>query len=165
MNTFRLIACQSISHERRSDQYIPQGKTVGECLKQLGWQTEGLNARVFIDGQLCQGEWLDAKPAAGQAVVVRRVFQGGGQGGGGKNIGMMIGMLLILAASFYAPGAIAGLSSFLGASGGVWGGIIGASGPITTALTVAGALALHARVPRPLPRRLPIPMRPLPEAA
>lgn len=162
MDTFRLIACPSISHERRTDRYCRPGQTVGDYLRELGWKTDSLHARVFIDGQLIpDAEWLDAKPTAGQAVVVRRVFQGGGQNGG-KQIGMIVGMLAIFAAAFFAPGAIAGLSGMLGASGGVWGGIIGASGPITGALTIAGTLALHAKIPKPLPRRA---TRTLPEAA
>jgi hypothetical protein len=167
MNSFRLIACPSISHERRTDRYFESGQTVGDYLRKLGWTTEGLNARVFIDGRLVpEAEWLDAKPAAGQAVVVRRVLQGGGgQGNGGKQVAMLVGMLAILAAAFAAPAALASLASLAGASGGVWGGIIGSSGLITGVVSVGGMLALHGRIPKPLPRRVPIPMRTLPEAA
>jgi sulfur carrier protein ThiS len=156
--TFRLIACPTLSHETRTDTYVHAGASVGDALRGLGWTTDGLSARVFIDGQLIpDAEWEQATPKAGQAVVVRRVMSGGGGGNTGKQIGMLVGMIALMAASFFVPGAIAGAASFLGASGGVWGGIVGSSWAIQAGALVAGSLALHGPIPRPLPRRLEAP--------
>ena len=166
MQTFRLVTFPTLSFDRRTDQAIEPGQSVGACLRALGWKTDHLTARVYIDGQLIpDAEWLTAEPAAGQAVIVRRIPKGG-NGNTGKQVLQIVGMLAIFAAAFYAPFALVGLSTMLGASGGVWGGIIAASGYITAATTVMGSLALNARIPTPLPRRaLPHPMRELREAA
>ena len=75
MEQFRLIACPSLSHEKRTDTYLTSGRTVGDYLTELGWQTNGLHARVFIDGEFIpDAEWLMAEPKPGQSVVVRRVW-------------------------------------------------------------------------------------------
>lgn len=156
---FRLIACPSISHERRHDTYFAPGRTVGDYLNELGWKTDGLSARVFIDGQLIpDAEWLDAKPAAGQSVIVRRVFTGG-------NTGKQIGMLAILALAPFAAPTLASVASILGASGGTFGGILGVSGVISAGLGIAGILALNGLIPPALPRRRALPTRELKEAA
>lgn len=167
MRTFRMIACPTVLHTKRTDNYYESGKTVGECLREQGWDTEKVNARVFIDGELVpDAEWLSAKPREGQAVVVRSIPAMGGGGNTGKQIGSILMMVAIFAAALYAPAALATLSSMLGASGGVFGGILGASAYITAFTTIAGSLALNARIPTPLPRRaLPQPIRELKEAA
>lgn len=155
LTTFRLIACPTLSHETRSDTYVHTGTSVGDAVRALGWTTDGLSARVFIDGRLVpDAEWETAVPQGGQAVVVRRVLTGGGGGNTGKQIGMLVGMVALIAASFFAPGALAGAASFLGANGSVYGGILGASHAVQASVLVAGSLALHGPIPRPLPRRL-----------
>lgn len=152
MESFRLIACETLSHERRTDTYIEPGKTVGECLTQLGWKTDGINARCFIDGQLCQGEWLEATPKAGSAVIVRRIPRGG-DGNTGKLIGQIVAMIALVVAAIFAPPALAGLSAMLGASAGTFAGILSASSAITATTLIAGSLAIHATIPPPVRRR------------
>lgn len=152
METFRLIACPTLSHERRQDRYMPSGKTVGECLRELGWKTDGLSARVFIDGQLVpNAEWEHATPTAGQAVVVRSIPQGGPGQNRSKEIGRIVSMLVVALAAIVAQVAIPG----------ILGTIVAAT------ISIGGTLALNGRIPTPLPRRsLPVPMRiPLKEAA
>ena len=170
-DTFRMIACSSLSHERRTDRYFPAGRTVGDYLHDLGWKTDGLNARVFIDGEyIPDAEWLTAEPKPGQAVIVRRVFSGGGRGGNqqGKQIMQLVGMLAVaLGAAYAAPFLASALGSAAGL--GMGGGIVGAVGaPVVQGiLTVGGALAMNGLVPASRPRRaLPHPVREqLPEAA
>jgi len=158
VNQFRLIACPTISHERRQDRYFSAGRTVGDYLRELGWKTDGLHARVFIDGQyIPDAEWLSAEPKAGQAVVVRRVLGNGGGGNTGKQIGMIVGMLVLALGAIAAPAALAGLAANMGASAGTWAGIIAARGAITAGVLVAGSLAMHGPIPMPLPRRLEAP--------
>lgn len=153
--TFRMIACPTLSHERRTDRYFEPGRTIGEYLREMNWNTNDVSARVFIDGQyIPDAEWLTAEPKAGQAVVVRRVLGNGSGGNVGKQIGMIIGMLALAFAAPAAGGALAGLSTALGGSAGVWAGIIGATPLITASVLVAGSLAMHAAIPPPLPRRL-----------
>ncbi len=147
---FRMIACPTISHERRTDRYFESGRTVKDCLDELGWRTDGLHARVFIDGRyIPDAEWWTTEPQPGQAVVVRRVLRGGGGQGGGKQIGMLVGMLVIMAAAYFVGGGA--LASFLpealqmlGTPGGwqIAGAVVG----------IGGALALNALVPPPRPK-------------
>lgn len=163
METFRLIACQSLSHQRRTDNYIEPGKSVGECLRDLGWKTEGLSARVYIDGVLIpDAEWETVEPQAGQAVVVRRIPQGRNFGEG-KQIIQIVAMLALVVAAVYAPGYILALLPEALEMGLI---DIGATAAIQAAVLVSGSLALNARIPTPLPRRaLPRPVRELKEAA
>lgn len=165
---FRMIAVPGISHEQREDRYFSSGHTIADCLREVGWTPDPLHARVTIDGELIpDAQWLTMEPKPNQAVVVRRVYTGGGNTG--KQIGQIIGLLAISIAAWYAApalaGGLAGLASTMGATGATWGGIIGSSGYIWGALTVASSLAMNALVPRSLPRRLPAPLRDLKEAA
>lgn len=155
MNTFRLIACPTLSHEQRTDTYFDSGCTVGDYLRELGWKTDGLTARVFIDGQLVpDAEWLTAEPKPGQAVVVRRVYTGGQGGNQGKQILHIIGMLVVAVGAAYLAPLIA--PAYLGKL----------AVPLTQAgLTIGGALALNGHVPRSRPRRALAQPRPLKEAA
>ena len=165
---FRLIACPSILHERRSDTYCEAGRTIGDYLQALGWKTDGLHARVSIDGELVpDAEWLTAEPKAGQSVVVRRVLTGGGGQNTGKQIVQLVGMLVIMAAAYATgQGYLASLlptalQMAMGVGGGVGWQVAGA------VIGIGGSLALHARIPPPLPRRVPLPLptRTLSEAA
>lgn len=148
--TFRLIACQTLSHETRSDTYVPEGTTVGEALQHLGWQTDKVSARVFIDGQLVpEAEWLDAEPKPGQAVVVRRVLSGGGGGNGGKQIGMIVGMIALMAATWWIGGG--GLAGFLPTALQMVG-TVGGWQAVGAGVLVAGSLALNALIQPSRPR-------------
>lgn len=143
METFRLIACPSLSHERRTDQYLEPGQTLKECLRALGWHPESVSARVTIDGTLIpDAEWLEATPTAGQAVVVRTVPTGGD----GKQIAQIIGMIALTVAAIYIAGG----------AGGYLGTTIGAAGwqaqALATGVLVASSLAMNAHIPPPLRR-------------
>lgn len=148
--TFRLIACRTLLYERRHDRYIRPGRTIGECLRELGWKTDGLSARVFIDGHLVQGaEWEYAMPTAGQAVVVRTVMADGGGGGGGKQIGMIVGMLALMAATWWIGGG--GLAGLLPEALQMMG-TVGGWQAVGAAVLVGGSLALNALIPPSRPR-------------
>lgn len=149
-DTFRLIACPTLSHETRSDTYVKEGATVGDALRGLGWKTHGLSARVFIDGQLIEGaEWEMAEPTSGQAVVVRRIMSGGGGGNGGKQIGMLVGMIALMAASFFIGGGA--LASFLPTALQMVG-TVGGWQAVGAAVLVGGSLALNALIQPSRPR-------------
>ncbi|MCS6305238.1 MAG: hypothetical protein H8K07_16470 [Nitrospira sp.] len=63
---FRMIACPSLSHERRTDRYCDAGRAVGDYVRELGWQPERMSARVTIDGALVpEAEWETVVPQAG----------------------------------------------------------------------------------------------------
>lgn len=155
---FRMIAVPGICHENRQDRYFASGRTVGEYLHELGWTTDGLNARVFIDGRhVPDAEWLTAEPKPGQAVVVRRIYSGGGGGNQGKQILQIIGTVaLAVGAAFAAPylAAFVGITSKAGVAA------------VQAGLTVGGMLFMNAHIPASRPRRaLPQPRRELKEAA
>jgi sulfur carrier protein ThiS len=151
-DNFRLVACRSLNHENRQDTYFEAGRTLRECLTTLGWRPEGLHARVSINGEIVpDAEWLDAKPTAGQSVVVRTVPTGGD----GKQAGQIVGMIMLaIAAAYVAGGAGGHLGTLIGA--GEW-----QAGAAGAGLAIGGSLALNALIPQPLPRRL----RDLQEAA
>lgn len=152
--TFRLIACPTLSHERRTDRYYQTGQTVGESLRSLGWQTDGLHARVFIDGQLIpDAEWERAEPTSGQAVVVRTIPRGVGQGGNvGKQIGMIVGMLaLAVAGGFVAGGALSGLFAAEGLAM-AFGSGTALANLTAGAILIGGSLALNALIAPSQPR-------------
>jgi len=155
---FRMIACPSISHERRTDRYFPAGRTIGDYLRELGWAPSRMSARVTIDGVLIpDAEWQTVIPQAGQAVIVRAIPQGGG-----KQAVQIAAMLALTVAAIYVGGAETGFlaTKVLAGHAVTYGTLLGAG------LLVGGSLALHGRIPAPLPRRaLPRPMRELKEAA
>jgi hypothetical protein len=160
---FRMIACPSLSHERRTDRYFPAGRTIGDYLRELGWTPSRMSARVTIDGVLVpEAEWQTVVPQAGQAVIVRAIPQGGGNGqGGGKQAAQIAAMLALTVASIYLAGG--GAESLLGAS---FGKELFGANALAVGLLVGGSLALHGHIPAPLPRRsLPLPLRELKEAA
>ncbi len=143
--TFRLIACPTLSHEHRQDRYEPIGRTLGDSLRGLGWETNGLHARVFIDGELIpDAAWETVTPRDGQAVVVRRIPLGPGGGGDrGKQAMQIVGMLALVVASVVTAGA--GIPALGIAAGSLSANLVGA------AILIGGTLALRALVPPPRP--------------
>lgn len=160
---FRMIACPHIlsTEKDRIDRYVPEGGTVADHLRVLGWIPDSLNARVFIDGEYIeQARWEYAAPRAGQSVIVRAVPMGGGGGGQGKDAMRIVAMIAVVVASvvtqqYWAIGA-------LGMSVAMTGAIAGA------AVSIVGTLVINGLIPVPLPRRplpQPMPQRALQEAA
>ena len=149
---FRLIACPSISHERRTDRYCDAGRVLGDYVRELFVASDRLQARVTIDGALVpQAEWETVVPQAGQAVVVRAIPQGGGGNGqgGGKQAVQIAAMLALTVAAIYVGGAETGFLAgkvFSGSSL-TYGTLLGGG------ILVAGSLALNGPIPAPLPRR------------
>jgi hypothetical protein len=148
-----MIACPSLSHDRRVDRYFEQGQTIAECLTQIAWQHTPERARVFIDGRLIPaGEWEHAVPQAGQAVVVRSVpAGGGGGGGGGKEIIRIIGFLAIAASAVFTAGGSLGAllpeALAMGLAAGTTAAKIAAG-----VIAIGGTLALNALIPPARPR-------------
>ncbi len=152
VETFRLIACPTLSHENRIDTYREPGAVLHDHLQAIGWGPRIDNLRVFIDGQLIpDAEWAHVVPAAGQAVVVRRILQdsGGGQGGSqGKQIGMIIAMVVLIAATWYVGGG--GLAGLLPEA--LQMGLAGAWEGIGAAMLIGGTLAMNALISPNRPR-------------
>lgn len=150
VNQIRLIACPCIfsTEKDRIDRYVPEGGTVDDHLRGLGWETKGLSARVFIDGEFIpDSQWEYAVPRAGQSFVARVIPMGGG-GGQGKDAGRMVAMIAVMVLAMVAT-----------AYGGPLAGM---------AVMMLGTILVNALVPPPLPRRpLPLqaPQRNLLEAA
>ena len=152
-----LIACPSLALEHgKIDRYVPEGGTVADHLRAIGWQPDRLNARVFIDGVFIeQAQWEYAAPLAGQAFITRVIPMGGGEGG--KSALRIVAMLAIVAAA-----VATGQLEFIAAYGPLAGPLV------TAAISIAGSLALSGLIPAPLPRRAlpqPMPERNLQEAA
>lgn len=145
---FRMIACPSISHERRTDQYVPAGRTVGDYVHELGWTPKRMHARVTIDGVLIpEAEWEIVRPVAGQAVVVRAIPQGGGNGqSGGKQAVQIAAMLALTVAAIYVGGG--GAAGLLGPT---FEAGFGAQA-LSAGLLIGGSLAINALIPPPRPR-------------
>lgn len=155
---FRLIAC-SLNVERRTDRYFESGKNLGVCLREIGWQPDGMSARVTIDGELIpDAQWLTTEPKPGQSVVVRKFPTGMGKGSGGregKMVLQLVGMIgLAISAAFTGGGSLAALGPMLGmGAGALAGGSIGAN-IASAVILLGGSLFMNAFVPPPLPRRL-----------
>lgn len=155
-NAFRMVAIPGLSIERRQDHYFDAGRTVGDYLTELGWKTDGLQARVIIDGDVIpDAVWQTMEPKPGQAVVVRRVYgnMGGGKGANqGKQIMQIIGMIGIAVAAAFTP---AMLPALMPAMSGAWSGFfLSSTGAaiMSAAVGIGGSLAMSARIPKPLPR-------------
>jgi hypothetical protein len=148
--SFRLIACAALSHERRQDRSITPGESIACCMREeLGWSTESLNARVFIDGEFVpEAVWETTRPTNGQAVVIRRIPQGGGGGKSGQRLGAM---LALVAASWFISGG--GLGAFLPEALGM--AVASGTAVLAGAVLVGGTLALNALFAPPRPR-LPV---------
>lgn len=144
LEEFRMIACQSLSHERRTDHYFPAGKTLGEYVRELGWSTDNLHARVSIDGKIIpDAEWIVTEPLPGQSVVVRAI-PGNGQNGG-KQAAQIVGMIAIAVAAFYtAVGSLQMGAWFAANSASAYG--------LAAGIAVAGSLALNALIAPPRPQ-------------
>lgn len=143
-NSFRLISCDTLSYDRRRDQYVAPGLSIRDCVRTLGWSDELLHARVFIDGQyIPDAEWEMAYPKSNQSVIIRRVPGGGGQGGkDGARLGVMLA--LVVASIAISGGAASGLIPTL----------VAGSTPALVAssvLLIGGSLALNALIPPPRP--------------
>jgi hypothetical protein len=147
----RLIASpHPLSAEKdRIDRTVPEGGTVGDHIRGLGWTTEGLSARVFLDGELVQdAAWEYTVPHAGQALVVRAIPTGGP--GGGKTALRIVSMIALMAAAVFTGGA----EVFA-----VGGALAGWGGAAAVGISLIGTLALNGLLPVPLPRRaLPRPI-------
>lgn len=159
--SLRLVAMPHFNIERgRIDRYVPEGASVAQHLREIGWCPDELFARVFIDGRLIEkAEWEYAVPRAGQSLTVRAIPMDGGPGGGGGKMAMrIVGMLAIVALSIFTAGAglpagLAGLAGSVfgpGAAGFMLSGT--ASLLAGTIISVGGMLALNALVPPPRPR-------------
>ena len=146
---FRLVACSTLMHERRTDTYCHVGKTLGDHLREIGWGPLG-DARVFIDGELIHdARWEFCVPQPGQSVVVRRVLHGGGGGRGGKQIGMIVGMIALMVATWYiGGGALAGILP----EGLQMAGTVGGWQAVGAGVLVGGSLALNALIQPNRPR-------------
>lgn len=147
-NTFRMIACPTLNHERRTDRYFPAGRTVGDYLHELGWTPDRLHARVTIDGQLiADAEWQQARPHAGQAVVVRTIPMGGE----GKQALQIVAMVaLVVAAAYVGGGGLVGILPEALGMGLGYG--TAASGLLAGGILIGGSLAINALIAPPRPR-------------
>jgi hypothetical protein len=154
----RLIACPSLALEHgRIDRYVPEGGTVADHLRAIGWQPDSLNARVFLDGDLIdKAQWEYAVPRAGQAFVTRVIPMGGGEGG--KSAIRIVAMLAVVVASIWTAGGASGLLPALAGQlggAGAWAGMVGGSlgaGLAGSVISIAGSLAITARMPPARPR-------------
>ena len=155
----RLIACPHVlsTEKGRIDVMRPAGGNVNDLMRSIGWTSDRLSARVFIDGEYVKdAAWEYTVPRAGQSVIVRAIPMGGGGGGQGKDAMMIVAMVGIIALSLAMPAMIGSL--------GVMGAIIATTPGVAAALTAGTSimlsLALSGLIPQPLPRRaLPQPAR------
>jgi len=132
----RLIACPSLALEHgKIDRYVPEGGTVAEHLRAIGWQPDRLNARVFIDGRWIEkAQWEYAVPRAGESFVTRTIPMGGGEGG--KSALRIVAMLAVVAAAI-ATGQL----EFITALGPM-------AGPLATAaISIIGSLRANRLLP------------------
>ena len=148
-----------VDHGRIDRATIP-GASIADHMGAMGWDPRTVHARVTIDGRwIDAAQWEHAMPAAGQAVVIRRIPAGGGGGGGGKQTGSLIAMLGVLALAIAAPylapalagfalgaGAWAGTTAALTAFGGLGGALL------TAGVGIGGMLAVNALIPPPRPQ-------------
>ncbi len=149
----RLIAMPHLGIDRgRIDRYVPEGGTVADHVRALGWHPEALSARVFIDGDyIAQTQWEYAVPKAGQFLSLR-VIPTGGAGSGGKDALRIVAIIgVVIAAALSAGAGGVGLGGLLGVSAANAGAVGGAI--ISSTVTIAGSLALGGLIPHPLPRR------------
>ena len=139
-NHVRLIACPSLALEHgRIDRYVPEGATVAEHLRAIGWQPETLHARVSIDGVwIAQAQWEYAVPRAGQSFVTRVIPMGGG--GGNKDALRIVAMLAVVVAAIALPYSAPFIAAGFGA--GTFGGALAVA---TT--SIIGSLAITAIIP------------------
>lgn len=147
--SLRLIACPHVlSIEKdRLDRMVPAGGTVAAHLHAIGWQSESVHARVWIDGVFIeQARWESAVPEAGQSLVVRAIPMD--NQGGGKDVGRLVAMIGILALAFVAPQLI-GATGFLGS---IIATTPGVGAALTAAVSIIGTLAITGRIPPARPR-------------
>ena len=138
-NHVRLFACPSLALEHgRIDRYVQAGATVAEHLRAIGWQPDGLHARVSIDGVwIAQAQWEYAVPRAGQSFVTRVIPM---HGGGNKDALRIVAMLAVVAAAILAPYSTPFIAAGFGA--GTFGGALAVA---TT--SIIGSLAITAIIP------------------
>lgn len=145
---FRMIACPHIlsNDKGKIDVSRPVGGTITDIMRSIGWTHEGLSARVFLDGELVKNAaWEYTLPTAGQSLVVRAIPMGGENG---KSALRIVAMIAVIAAALAMPGAIMGMG-FYGAIAMTTPGMAGA---LSAVISIAGTLAVTARIPPPLPR-------------
>ena len=156
-HNLRLIAMPHIlsAEKGRIDVTRPAGGTVNDLMRSIGWPSDRLHARVFLDGEYVKDAvWESTVPSPGQSVVVRAVPMGGG--GGGKDVGRLVAMIAVMSLAIAAPY----ISPFIV---GAWAGTA-----LTVGISIAGTLAISGLIPTPLPRRTlpqPLPAPRLQEAA
>lgn len=161
----RLIAMPHVlsAEKGRIDVQRPAGGSVKDLMRSIGWVPEGLNARVFIDGQYIRDAvWEQTITQPGQSVIVRAIPMGGGGEGQGKDVVRIVAMVAILGAAIaISGGALAPLAGALAGAGG-WAAMVGGSTAALiagAATSILGTLALSSLIPQPLPRRaLPQPL-------
>ena len=147
----------------RIDVTRPAGGTVNDLMRSIGWPSDSLHARVFIDGEYVKDAvWESTVPSPGQSVVVRAVPMGGG--GGGKDIGRLVAMVAVIALAVSMPALV----GFIGVGAALFAGTTAGAFALTAATSIIGTLAISGRIPTPLPRRTlpqPLPEPQLQEAA
>jgi len=103
----RLIACPhplSITKDR-IDRHVPEGATIAEHIRALGWRPETLAAVVYLNDVLVpQAEWEYAVPAAGQMLCVRAIPMDSG-GNAGKSALRIVAMLAVVVAGVFTAGS------------------------------------------------------------
>jgi hypothetical protein len=148
----RVIGYPSLSLERnRFDRMLSAGQSVDDYLHCIWARLDGVHARVFIDGQLIErAEWGTTRPEPGQSVMARLIPTGGGDGG--KQIMRIVMLLAIVAGAIYAPWALGMTTTMISGTGAVSTVLTGWGSALTAGLTIAGSLAMTARIPPARPR-------------
>lgn len=131
--SFRLIACPHILSEKgKIDVQRPEGASITDMLKSIGWTRDGLSARVFLDGELVRdAAWEYTMPRAGQSLVVRAIPRGGE---GGKSVMRIVAMIAVMVVAVVAQQYWA--LAFAGSAG----GLIGAAVSIIGTLVITGVI-------------------------
>ncbi len=128
---------------------LPPGLPLASYLSMVWTRLEGVHARVEIDGQrIDRAEWGTYCLNPGQVVTARAIPMGGG-GGGGKGVMRIVALIgVVVLAAFTAGGGLAAL-------GGVFAALTAGSLPAGLAgavISLAGSLAINARIPPARPR-------------
>lgn len=149
----RVVACPHPFSVERIERQVSAGRSVAAILREIGLDHDPIHARVFLDDQLVpKAYWERVRPKPGHALTVRVVPTGGG--GGGKDLLRIVAVLAVAALAIAAPYLAPESWGLVTAQGGLT--LLGRG--VAAGIGLAGAFAVGAHIPPPLPRRqLPLP--------
>jgi hypothetical protein len=135
----RVVMCPNPFLQQRIEATIPEGRTITQMIRAIGFDPDPLHARVFIDDRKIEkAQWEYVTPKAGELVTVRAVPQGGG--GGSKDVIRLVALIAVAAVAIYVSGPAG--ASLLGSQF--------AAGAAGLAVTVVGSLVVNGLIPEAL---------------